>query len=33
VGEKGVSAEFKDGILTVQLPRAAEDKPKQIEVA
>ena len=33
VGEEGVSAEFKDGILTVQLPRAAEDKPKQIEVA
>ena len=33
VGEKGVTAEFKDGILTVKLPRAAEDKPKRIEVA
>jgi|AP95_1055475.scaffolds.fasta_scaffold07292_5 HSP20 family protein len=32
VGEKGISAEFKDGILTVKLPRADEDKPKKIKV-
>ena len=30
-GQK-VSAEFKDGILKVQLPKTAQVKPKQIEV-
>jgi len=28
----GVKASYKDGILTVQLPKAEEAKPKQIEV-
>ena len=32
VAEKGVAAEFKSGILTVKLPREAEDRPKKIEV-
>ena len=32
VDSNDVSAEFKDGILTVKLPRAAEDKPKKIAV-
>ena len=27
-----VEAEFKDGVLTVTLPKAEEIKPKQIEV-
>jgi len=27
-----VSASYKDGILTVTLPKAEEAKPKQIEV-
>ena len=32
VGSNDVSAEYKSGILTVKLQRAAEDKPKKIEV-
>ncbi len=29
---KGVKAEFKDGVLTVHLPKSESAKPKQIEV-
>jgi len=36
LGEKvkadGIEAGYKDGILTVTLPRAEESKPKKIEV-
>jgi HSP20 family protein len=32
VDAKGVKASYKDGILTVQLPKAEEAKPRQIEV-
>jgi HSP20 family protein len=33
VDAKGVKASYKDGILTVQLPKAEEAKPRQIEVS
>ena len=32
VDVKKISASYKDGILTVQLPRLEETKPKQIDV-
>ena len=32
VAANGVAAEYKDGILTVTLPKSEEAKPKQIEV-
>jgi HSP20 family protein len=32
VDVKKISASYKDGILTVQLPRLEESKPKQIDV-
>jgi HSP20 family protein len=32
VVEGKISAEFKDGILEVHLPKAAESKPKEIKV-
>jgi HSP20 family protein len=32
VVESKISAEFKDGILEVHLPKAAESKPKEIKV-
>lgn len=32
VNTNGVRAEYKDGILTVTLPKSEEAKPKQIEV-
>jgi HSP20 family protein len=32
VNTEGVSAEYKNGVLTVQLPKRAESKPKQIKV-
>jgi HSP20 family protein len=28
----GIDAGYKDGILTVTLPKAEEEKPKKIEV-
>ena len=28
----GIDADYKDGVLTVTLPKAEEDKPKRIEV-
>jgi HSP20 family protein len=28
-----VSAEFKDGVLRVQLPKTPEAKPKQVDIA
>jgi HSP20 family protein len=33
VQEDKVSAEFAEGILKVHLPKAAETKPRQIQVA
>ncbi len=33
VDAKGVKASYKDGILTVLLPKAEEAKPRQIEVS
>jgi HSP20 family protein len=33
VDSKGVKASYKDGILTVTLPKAEEAKPRQIEVS
>jgi HSP20 family molecular chaperone IbpA len=33
VNAEHVKATYKDGILTVVLPKAEEAKPKQIEVA
>jgi HSP20 family protein len=32
VAAKDVRAEYKDGVLTVTLPKSEESKPKQIEV-
>ncbi len=32
VNENGISASYKDGVLTVTVPKAEEAKPKQIEV-
>lgn len=32
IAEKDVKAEYKDGVLTVTLPKSEEAKPKQIEV-
>ena len=32
VEAEGIDAAYKDGILTVTLPKAEEDKPKRIEV-
>jgi HSP20 family protein len=32
VNENGVSAEYKDGLLIVSLPKAEKAKPKQISV-
>ena len=32
VSARDVRAEYKDGILTVTLPKSEEAKPKQIEV-
>lgn len=33
VNQGGAKASFKDGVLTVQLPKSAETKPKSVEVA
>ena len=33
VDAEGVKAECRDGILAIFLPRAAEDKPKSIQIA
>lgn len=33
VDASGVKANYRDGILTVRLPKAAEAKPRQIDVA
>jgi len=33
VNQAGVKASFNDGVLTVQLPKSAETKPKSVEVA
>ena len=32
VNEKKVTANFKNGVLKITLPRAEEDKPKKIEI-
>ena len=32
VNTEGISAEYKNGVLTVQLPKRAESKPKQVKV-
>jgi len=32
VNMEAVSAEYKNGVLTVQLPKRAESKPKQVKV-
>ena len=32
VNASGIKAQYKDGVLTVTLPKAEEAKPKQIEV-
>ena len=32
VDEGAISAGFKDGVLTVTLPKTPEEKPRQIEV-
>lgn len=33
VDAEGVKAEYRDGILAIFLPRAAQDKPKSIQIA
>jgi len=33
IDDKKVTADFKDGVLTVRLPQRAEAKPKQITVS
>ena len=33
VDENKISAQFKNGVLTVTLPRAEQDKPKRIAIA
>jgi HSP20 family protein len=33
VDASAIAAAYKDGVLTVRLPRRAESKPKQISVA
>ena len=32
VNSEAISAEYKNGVLTVQLPKRAESKPKQVKV-
>jgi HSP20 family protein len=32
VNTEGIAAEYKNGVLTVQLPKRAESKPKQVKV-
>lgn len=32
VNSNGIEAEYKEGILTITMPKAEESKPKQIEV-
>ena len=32
VNTEAISAEYKNGVLTVQLPKRAESKPKQVKV-
>ena len=32
VEAEGIDAGYKDGVLTVTLPKAEEDRPKKIEV-
>jgi HSP20 family molecular chaperone IbpA len=32
VNTEAISAEYKHGVLTVQLPKRAESKPKQVKV-
>lgn len=32
VNTEGIKAEYKNGVLTVQLPKRAESKPKQVKV-
>ena len=32
VNKDGIEAEFKDGVLTVAIPKVEKPKPKQIEV-
>jgi HSP20 family protein len=32
VNSEAISAEYKNGVLTVQLPKHAESKPKQVKV-
>jgi HSP20 family protein len=33
VKEEDIEASFKDGVLTIKMPRVAESKPRQIAVA
>ena len=33
VNTEGVKAEYKDGVLTITLPKRAESKPKQVKIA
>jgi HSP20 family molecular chaperone IbpA len=32
VNTEGIKAEYKNGVLTVELPKRAESKPKQVKV-